>query len=83
MGAWPREILGASVWERAVALAGLSAENGIRTAVLEFGGQRREVKARETDLPLEIESMVGIGGGVVLVGGARYMVSRERTVRHE
>lgn len=50
----PREIPGASAWERAVNLAGLLAELGETRIVLEADGSRRELSARDADLPGEL-----------------------------
>jgi hypothetical protein len=41
------------------------------------------VRARGTDLPREIGAMMEAGGGVVVAGGVRYVVSGERVVREE
>ena len=74
----PREISGATAWDRAVNLAGFLAERGVQRVVLESGGQRREVGGRVTDLPREI---VGMGEGVVEGAGVRYSVSEGAIVR--
>jgi hypothetical protein len=61
-----------------VNLAGLLAEMGVGRAVLEFGVERREVRARQTDLPREIVEM---GEGAVVAGRVRFLVSAAAIVR--
>lgn len=70
----PREIPGASEWERAVNLAGLLAELGETLLVIESAAGRRELKPRETGLPGEL---VGRGGAVVMAPGSglRFLVT--------
>jgi len=75
----PREIPGATAWERAVNLAGLLAELGERRLVLETGGTRRELNTRLTDLPGELtradRCVVATGSGL------RFAVSPDAITR--
>jgi hypothetical protein len=80
MSELPREITGATAWERAVTLAGLLAELGEKRVVLEAGGLVRELRARETDLPAEL---VRLGRGVLVAPtvGVRFAVTPEGIIR--
>jgi hypothetical protein len=76
----PREIPGATAWERAVNLAGLLAELGETRLLLEMGGARRELKVRAIDLPGELSRM----DGCVLVApamGVRFVVGPDAITR--
>jgi hypothetical protein len=70
----PREIPGATAWERAVNLAGLLAELGETRLVLEAGGSRRELSARDADLPGEL-SRVDQAVLTAPKAGARFVVT--------
>lgn len=46
------------------ALAGLLAESSVQVVILTRGGSRRELLARVTDLPRELESIIRDGGSL-------------------
>lgn len=50
--------------DRLIALSGLLAERSVRRLILNHAGSSREVFARATDLPRELDGLVRNGGSI-------------------
>jgi hypothetical protein len=81
----PREVPGGTTWERAVNLAGLLAERGIQKVIVKSGGEQRELDARASDLPNEIQRMISSGGGIIAAPGRNvwFLVGEDAITTHE
>ncbi len=81
----PREVPGGTAWERAVNLAGWLAERGIQRVIVKIGGEQRELVARASDLPREIQRMTSSGGGTIVAPGRGvwFLVSEDAITTNE
>jgi hypothetical protein len=83
MSELPREIAGATGWERAVNLAGLLAERGVKRVELVDRGQKRTLFARQADLVAELVRLAEGGGGDVVFDEGRLIVTASAIMAHE
>ena len=65
----PEPIPGATLDERLTNLAGALAERGVAELTIVSGGERRTLRARETDLPGELRAALALAPAVELQAG--------------